>query len=118
MNYEQERELLISIMSKSDKETQAAIVIEEMAELMVVLVKNFFRKQALSESVIEEMGDVEIMLHQLKILLEADEVLANGHSFGSIENRLGIVKEYKLKRLKERVERGILAKKTPRSPAH
>lgn len=118
MNQEQERELLISIMSKSDKQTQAAIVIEEMAELMVVLVKNFFRGQDLNEHIIEEMGDVEIMLHQLKILLEADEILSKGQSFGSIEARLAIVKEYKLKRLKERVERGVLAKKTPRPTAH
>jgi len=56
--------------------------------------------------VLEEIADVEIMMQQLKIALSQDE----GWTKGSVDTRLEIVKDYKLKRLKERIDRGHLTK--------
>ena len=102
----QETIILERVMEMSTRQQQAAIAIEEMAELTQVLVKHYHRGVDLTERVIEEIADVELMLHQLKIALSQDESWANG----AVDVRLETVKDYKLRRLAERIDRGQLTK--------
>lgn len=79
-------------------ENQLHVAVEEMAELQKELMKRF-RGAHNTEEIAEEIADVEIMMEQLKII------------FG-IGIRTEKYKEYKMQRLKERIEN---AKHTVRS---
>ena len=68
---------------------------EELAELQVELAKFFdmTNKEFDSETILEEMADVEIMLEQLKIIFDCHDII-------------DAVKVKKLKRLKGLIENG------------
>lgn len=75
---------------------QIDMAIEECAELILALQKNkrFFGTYEVDD-VIEEMADVEIMLEQLKVIYD--------YKYAGI-SKFERLKEYKLKRLKKRLE--------------
>lgn len=52
--------------------TQLVVAIEEMAELVKEITKAF-RGKANKSNIIEEMADVEIMLDQLKLIVEISD---------------------------------------------
>lgn len=81
------------------EEAQMDMCIEEMSELTKAILKLRRYQNAhegnctevLLDNIVEEVADVEIMLEQVKIMLEC-------------ENSVNEQKEYKLKRLKERLD--------------
>lgn len=75
--------------------SQVNMAVEEMAELTKALMKDKrddVNHNSVRENVIEEIADVEIMLDQLKLIY---------HCFADVEN----IKEFKINRLAERIER-------------
>jgi len=70
---------------------QAAVAIEEMAELTKELVKHYNRGENRAQEITEEMADVQIMLWQLAAILQ------NGA-------RVEKVVDQKLRRLEQRME--------------
>lgn len=100
------KEVLTRIAKHYGYEAQSRQMVEEMAELTVAINK-FWRKQLRcgmrkfpneptntkeEDAIIEEIADVEIMLEQMKILLECEE-------------EVEIYKESKVKRQLERIKR-------------
>ena len=81
-------------MSEKWSEAQTWVAIEEMAELTQALVKHYRKPDdpETLEHIIEEMADVEIMLHQLKIMYNIDESKINEY------------KKLKYERTKERAK--------------
>ena len=61
-------ELYIAARNKWGADAQMIQLIEEMAELTIAILHKR-RKVGLEESVIEEMADVEIMLEQAKLIV-------------------------------------------------
>jgi hypothetical protein len=70
---------------------QITLAIEEMSELQKELCKHL-RGDRNRNAILEEIADVEIMIEQVKIMLNIDELTINE------------LKEYKINRLKKRIE--------------
>jgi len=102
MNLTYERGLMLEVMKHSDAKEQAGIAIEEMAELTFALVKHFFRGLHRTENLLEEIADVEVMLHQLKIVIEREV----GYE---VYNDIVAIRVEKLKRLQKRLNDGIFS---------
>lgn len=97
-----EREIMLDVMKHSDAKYQAAVTMEEMAELTFVLVKHFFRKLDRTENLLEEIADVEVMLHQMKIVIEQE-------TGSPVYDRVAGIRVHKLQRLQERIRDGIFS---------
>lgn len=72
------------------EEMQLMVAVEELAELQKEVIKHL-RGIGIKPNMIEEIADVEIMLEQMKMMLEIKET--------EVEK----VKEYKINRLMERL---------------
>jgi hypothetical protein len=100
--HEYEREIMLDVMSKSNDKYQVAVAIEEMAELTFALVKHYFRESERIDRLIEEIADVEVMLHQLKIVIERE--------IGrEVYDEVAAVRLGKLERLQKRIRDGVLS---------
>ena len=87
------REILENALMTYGAEAQILMVMEEMAELQKELCKNI-RGKANVANIAEEIADVQIMLEQMTLLYDCEHaVQAN--------------REYKLMRLKSRIEAAI-----------
>lgn len=86
-----EKELLEAAVDKWGKASQEDMVTEECAELIVAL-NHARRGRAGINAVVEEGVDVELALEQLKIMTDCPNLWAQ-------------IRSYKLKRLKEKLER-------------
>ena len=89
---------VINLAVETYGESQLDIVIEEMAELIKEIVKykrvdkkDDFKVDTVIHNLTSEIADVEIMLEQLKILLNIKQ------------SKVQEVKEFKLKRLEQRI---------------
>lgn len=71
---------------------QFTIAIEELAELIQVISK-WKRKHIVPQNLVEELADVEIMLEQLEVILDAD-----------MRAKIDLSKSQKVKRLTERLQ--------------
>ena len=76
---------------KLGKEFQVMLALEEMAELAKELIKNINRKENNIQKIIEEIGDVCILLEQLKIV------------YNISEQELSNVVDKKMERLRSRI---------------
>lgn len=85
-----DEELLNMAINTWGPETQTKMVLEEMAELQKEICKSWRGKDC-SESIAEEVADVEIMLDQLKMML-------------NIESKVAQYRRKKLLRLEQRLE--------------
>lgn len=83
---------IIKIADHYGLDVQCNQLVEEMAELMVALNKLHRKKPNAIYAVVEEIADVEIMLEQIKYLLDLDD--------GYISN----IKHFKISRELERME--------------
>lgn len=88
MNY---NELINYIILNNGFEKQVLKTVEELGELSHELLKNINDKKENINDIISEIADVEIMIHQIKILYNLDE------------NKIDKIKEYKLLRQKVRI---------------
>ena len=84
-------QVMIDAIKRNGYKMQTMVAIEEMSELTKELVK-FMRGEANTDAIAEEIADVEIMLHQLKII------------YGIKDENIEKHKVIKLNRLKERME--------------
>ena len=84
-------QVMIDVIKHNGYKMQTMVAIEEMSELTKELVK-FMRGEANTDAIAEEIADVEIMLHQLKIIYGIKDEVIEKH------------KIIKLNRLKERME--------------
>ena len=84
-------QVMIDVIKRNGYKMQTMVAIEEMSELTKELVK-FMRGEANTDAIAEEIADVEIMLHQLKII------------YGIKDEDIEKYKIIKLNRLKERME--------------
>ncbi|HHV27404.1 MAG TPA: hypothetical protein GXX63_09440 [Tissierellia bacterium] len=84
-----EKEICKQALDIYGKEAQICMVFEEMAELQKELCK-YLRGSEIVGNITEEIADVEIMLEQMRLLFD-------------IEKEVEEMKEYKLKRLAERL---------------
>lgn len=87
MNYQIDKELFCAMIEKFGVETQIGMLTEECGELLVAISKHR-RKLAGSNSVVEELVDLTIMLEQMKCIYDP-----NGTEFPPIY-------EYKINRIK------------------
>ena len=83
------------------REAQVMMFFEETAELQKEVCKYFFRKESTATTKIEEeIADVEIMIEQLKMMLNVKK------------NTIDEIKHHKLKRLQARLEQWTEQQKT------
>ena len=76
-------------IAKWGRTSQIDMLQEECAELIVAINKYKRNNVGTTEAVLEEIADVEIMIDQIKVLLEANEL------------RVDVFKEKKIERLKD-----------------
>lgn len=91
MVIKEHQELYASAFIKWGVNAQLDMLIEEMSELTTKII-HFKRNRINSNKLSEEIADVEIMLEQLKW-------------YFTLENKVKQNKEFKLKRLEERLKR-------------
>ena len=84
-------ELTEELLKKKGFKNQLIICIEELSELQKELCK-FLRGKFAMQNIIEEVADVEIMLHQIK------------HIFNIDENLINYVKKQKIERTKNKIK--------------
>lgn len=93
MTQEEKNKILVRAIATYGEESQMNIAIEEMAELTKALCK-YKRAQATCEkdaaigNIIEEMGDVQIVLDQLKIIFKNDTKQMQNFKLQRLEKRL------------------------------
>lgn len=87
----EKEQLYKKAIEKWGKELQITLAIEEMSELQKELCK-YLRGDRNRSAILEEITDVEIMIEQIKIILNVDEL------------NIKELKEYKINRLKKRIE--------------
>lgn len=85
------KQVYLQAIEKWGKELQITLAIEEMSELQKELCKHL-RGDRNKNAISQEIADVEIMIEQVKIMLNIDELNINE------------LKEYKINRLKKRME--------------
>lgn len=85
------KEELIQVIKNYGIHSQTIMLFEEMSELQKEICK-LYRKRGTIDHVIEELADVVIMLEQLQLMLNLEE------------KKLQEIVDYKMDRLKERME--------------
>lgn len=85
------KEELIQVIKNYGIHSQTIMLFEEMSELQKEVCK-LYRKRGTIDHVIEELADVVIMLEQLQLMLNLEE------------NKLQEIVDYKMDRLKKRME--------------
>ena len=86
------KNLLQYALEKWGKVSQVMMALEEMGELTNALLKNINRNKNNEQDILEEIGDVYIMLEQLKMI------------YNISEHELKELMDKKLDRLKNRLE--------------
>jgi len=94
----EEKRIMLKAVHKWGEYLQVVVTAEELAELQKELLKILrewdgapLRKSILRLSLIEEMADVEIMIDQIKVMIECEPEVAN-------------MRELKLTRVKEMLD--------------
>ena len=88
---EEHKKICKDVLETWGKKSQNMMLLEEMAELQVELVKNMNREKDNIKEIINETADVYLMLEQLKV------------SYG-IEKEVEEMIDYKVQRVKNRLE--------------